>query len=420
MAQTLKFGNKTWATKVGSTLAYNDENGNYKPLPFAFTRSTSATRVNKEGLIEVVTNDRPRIDYTDTSDGVLLLEKAATNLITYSQDFSNSSWTKSNSTVTSGFTSPDGTTNAFKLIESTSSTTEHRVYVTMTTAVSTYSVRAKKAERNWIYIVAGGKGAYFNLENGIIGASNTTANIKALSNGWYECSILTAVLNGSTANIMVAKGDGLEVYTGDGTSGVYIYGAQLEVGNVASSYIPTQGSAVTRVAETATGAGNSEVFSDSQGVLFANIAANQETNSTNARINIHNGSATEMVRLGYTTSQNQIIAVIVANGGVQAAPSTIVSNITLYNKCAIKYKANDFALWVNGFEVGTDSSGTTPSGLNELSFEKHDGVEDFYGKTKEIGYYNTILTDLELETLTSYRSWTSMVNELNLNIIYNG
>ena len=86
MAQTLKFGNKTWATKVGSTLAYNDENGNYKPLPFAFTRSTSATRVNKEGLIEVVKSNVPRIDYTDTSDGCYFLEKAATNLITYSED----------------------------------------------------------------------------------------------------------------------------------------------------------------------------------------------------------------------------------------------------------------------------------------------------------------------------------------------
>ena len=51
MAQTLKFGNGTWATKKGSTLAYNDENGNYKPLPFNFTRATSATRVNKQGLI---------------------------------------------------------------------------------------------------------------------------------------------------------------------------------------------------------------------------------------------------------------------------------------------------------------------------------------------------------------------------------
>ena len=125
MAQTLKFGNKTWATKVGSTLAYNDENGNYKPLPFNFTRSTSATRVNKQGLIEVVTNDRPRIDYTDTSDGVLLLEKAATNLIAYSEAFDNAYWLKNNSSVVSGFVSPYGTNNAFKLVENTSNTSHY-------------------------------------------------------------------------------------------------------------------------------------------------------------------------------------------------------------------------------------------------------------------------------------------------------
>ena len=78
------------------------------------------------------------------------------------------------------------------------------------------------------------------------------------------------------------------------------------------------------------------------------------------------------------------------------------------------------AFWVNGFEVATDTSATMPSGLIELAFDKGDGNDDLYGKTKELGYYDTILTDLELETLTSYKSWTSMVNELNLNIIYNG
>ena len=77
-------------------------------------------------------------------------------------------------------------------------------------------------------------------------------------------------------------------------------------------------------------------------------------------------------------------------------------------------------LWINGFEVDTDNNGSTPIGLNDLSFDRGNGNNDFYGKTKEIGYYDTILTDLELETLTSYKSWTSMVNELNLNIIYNG
>jgi hypothetical protein len=76
-------------------------------------------------------------------------------------------------------------------------------------------------------------------------------------------------------------------------------------------------------------------------------------------------------------------------------------------------------MWVNGFEVLTDTSGATPVGLNEVRFDDGDGNVPFYGKTKEIGYYDEILTDLELETLTSYRTWEAMVKELNLNIIHN-
>ena len=88
MAQKLKFGNGTWATKKGSTLSYNDEGGNFKPLPFTTTRNSIATRVNKEGLIEVVGRDVPRIDYTDSADGVLLLENSATNVLPKSNNFS--------------------------------------------------------------------------------------------------------------------------------------------------------------------------------------------------------------------------------------------------------------------------------------------------------------------------------------------
>jgi len=114
MAQTLKFGNKTWATKVGSTLAYNDENDNYKPLPFAFTRSTSATRVNKQGLIEVVTNDIPRIDYTDGC-GSILLEPQSTNTVTYSENFDQYLLSLITTPIQSGFLAPDGTNTAYKI-----------------------------------------------------------------------------------------------------------------------------------------------------------------------------------------------------------------------------------------------------------------------------------------------------------------
>ena len=92
----------------------------------------------------------------------------------------------------------------------------------------------------------------------------------------------------------------------------------------------------------------------------------------------------------------------------------------LFNKCLIKYKANDFSAWVNGFEIGVDSSGITFSSgtLDRINFDiGYTSSNPFFGKTKEIAYYDEILTDLELETLTSYRSLNELVTELNLNTL---
>ena len=383
MAQTLKFGNKTWATKVGSTLAYNDENGNYKPLPFAFTRSTSATRVNKEGLIEVVTNDRPRIDYTDTSDGVLLLEKAATNLVTYSEDFSQ--WSKINGVVvTDNFTiSPDGTQNASKF--DFNGTNIGRVELTVVTSgTNTQSV-------------------YLKTENGTqkvsIGPGSSNLTEFTVTDQWVRYT-------------HTGSGNFPRILCNDDAS-IYCWGCQYESGDTASSYIPTQGSASTRVAETASGAGNSEVFSDSQGVLFANISQDNDSFNT---ISVSDGGTTDRVTMVY--QNNTIKSILVHNNNVVVLEkSGYLQN--LFHKVAIKYTSSNVSLIVNGFELFTASRGAFADSLNTLQFAQGNGGNNFYGKTKEIGYY-TVLTDLELETLTSYKSWTSMVNELNLNIIYNG
>ena len=118
MSNTLKFGNGQWATKKGSTLAYNDENGNFKPLPFNFERAGTATRVNKEGLIETVGSNIPRIDYP-MIDGVvsgcpsLLLEPQRTNLFPYSEDYSQSVFTRRNCTINQNYAiSPSGLLDA--------------------------------------------------------------------------------------------------------------------------------------------------------------------------------------------------------------------------------------------------------------------------------------------------------------------
>jgi len=410
MAQTLKFGNKTWATKVGSTLAYNDENGNYKPLPFNFTRSTSATRVNKEGLIEVVTNDRPRIDYTDTSDGVLLLEKAATNLVTYSEDFSGGSLnnvTRSLNTLDTLSPSGNNTSDKFTV---TANNADSFLRLTKTIAVQNFSAS--------IY-VKGGIGQKFQF----FVARDSYTEIKDgdfTCNGEWQRFTFSDSFSTTSTTVVI----GLEFGWGSDDSVLnqdyFLWGLQVETGNP-SSYIPTQGSASTRVAETASGSGNSEVFNDSEGVLYLDINYKNIQSVWQGIAITNNNSANNRIFIGINLNTKLLEIYFISGGSILWQPDFELSKINQFQKIALKYKANDLALFVNGFEVATNNSVTTmPIGLSLLGFFGFGTTEPQYGSTKEIGYYDTILTDLELETLTSYKSWTSMVNELNLNIIYNG
>jgi len=399
MAQKLKFGGGTWATKKGSTLAYNDENNNYKPLPFTTTRDSIATRVNKQGLIEVVGNDIPRIDYTDTSDGVLLLEKAATNLITNSEKFVDAPTGATNMDLFSGTitsnstTSPDGNVTAMKFTIGGTSSSLLRIYQSdlSTSSDNTFSIYAKKGTANSLSI----------------DITDVTVVNSILTDEWQRIS----VTNISTSSKFID----VEVLGNVGEY-IYIWGLQAEINSVASSYIPTQGSASTRLADTASGSGNSEVFNDSQGVVFFDVSAFSETNSFEA-ISINDNSTSDRIFMGYYSDD---LYITVVNGGQAKYDVNTPINVKQNNKIAVKYKAQDFSFYLNGFEIDASvgiNGGTTPSGLSKLSFNRGDGVEPFYGKTKELGYYNTVLTDAELEYLTSYRSLSELVTELNLNTL---
>jgi hypothetical protein len=425
MAKQLKFGNGEWYGADGSILAYNDLNDNYKPLPFNFERGSSATRVNKEGLIELVGGNQPRVDYLDSEDGVFLLEKEATNLITYSEDFDNSYWTKSGASVTSGFVSPDGTNNAFKLVEDTS-TGIHQLTRSITNTVAnqySISVFVKENTRNWIRLSSGDGGyVFFNISDNTIGIqTNAVGVIEDIGNGWKRCKItFTAAGTNGSATLRIAESDGVVSYVGQNKS-VYVYGMQYEQGSYATSYIPTQGSAQTRVAEAASGSGNSEVFNDSEGVLFANIAANAD-DLTQRALGLSDGTSSNRMSIVYNDGSSNALRMFVSNPSGTKSYITNSFNITQNNKISIKLNGTSLAFWVNGFEIHTDAlnSAFVNGTLDTFDFAFFDNNTPFYGKTKEIGYYDEILTDLELETLTSYRTWESMVKELNLNVIYNG
>ena len=406
MSATLKFGSGQWATKKGSTLAYNDENGNFKPLPFTFDRSTSATRVNKEGLIEVVSNNEPRIDFLNDSKGALKLEPSRSNLITYSEDFANSSvWGEVNTTFTDNETqSPSGILTG-KLTRNVTTFSCIRDATVSTVLGTTYVFSAfykKDTETTINHGVLNQTTGYvtFNFDTETISItrndnSDTISTdgfgFEKYANGWYRV-YLKFVRKAGSFQAQVARQD-----SGVIGQSTFIYGAQVEQGSYATSYIPTQGSIGTRVAETCSDAGNDQVFNDSEGVLFAEIEGNED--GTNKFITISDGSIQNRVTIIFLS--NNIVAQVRASNSEVFYQTTSGISIENYNKIAVHYKTNQCKLFVNGFQIGsTDTSAAMPSGLNTLEFKDGSGVSPFYGSTKQIQYFDTALTDAELISLT--------------------
>jgi hypothetical protein len=129
---------------------------------------------------------------------------------------------------------------------------------------------------------------------------------------------------------------------------------------------------------------------------------------TNRQSALSDNSSSDRVMINLHATSNQIQGYITNNVGEQADMRYIVADSTLFNKVAVKYKLNDCALWVNGFEVATDTSATMPSSLQVYDFDNYGGSLPFYGKVKQLQYYNSALTDSELEKISSWTSFTDM------------
>jgi hypothetical protein len=401
MAETLNLGNGNWAVKKDSLLAYNSENGNYKPLPFDFTRTSSATVVNKVGLIETVGSGEPRIDFKDNTKGALLLEPSRTNLLQYSEDFTSTEWTKNSvSTPIADSISPDGSLNGYSVTNNATGTCilyDNEIGASLSD--STFSVFFKYKDLQYVSlrIDSPTDTALFDILNGSIVDSDATITprIENYGNGWYRCSIthdsLTAAGN---AVIMWNESGVLNNNTMASTSvGYYVYGAQYEVGSCATSYIPTSGSAVTRVADVCNNGGNEQVINSTEGVLYAEIAALSNDGTTRI-ISLSDGTTANRVNLFFDTT-NTLRAFIT---GVPSIATAAV--ITDNNKVALKFKSEDISVWLNGTEVATSTSAISLSGLSNLSFNQV-GSSNFYGNAKDVRVYDTALTDSELAILTT-------------------
>jgi len=397
MANTLKFGNGEWYGKEGTILAYNDENYNYKPLPFNFERDSRATVVNKDGLIETVGSGQPRIDYKDDSEGALLLEPQRTNSLPYSADFST--WfATGGASVVGNKLGVGGSNDAFEFLSNGSANT--RLYYSLSnTGELSFSVFAKKNTLDYIALYGNGGSnprVWFNLADGTLGNQEGagTGSIESYGNGWYRCTMNWT--SASLVNVRIYNSNENDVF-GGATGSVYIQYAQLEAGSYPTSYIPTQGSAVTRLADSCSQTVPDGVIGQTEGVAYAEIdwKGNDEESIFGV---LHDGTVNNRMDFGYSATFNSFYFNVRTNGSSQGLMQYSSPIVGKY-KIAIAYENNGFALWVNGVKEASDGSGSVPITTKY-------NVGNYIGGGREYPIissklYDTKLTDAELQALTS-------------------
>jgi hypothetical protein len=306
----------------------------------------------------------------------LLVEPAATNLYLRSQEADNAYWTKTNSSIAANSTAaPDGSTTADTLTSTSTSNARYGVNATGLTndGTHTHSVYAKAGTASWLALVSqyAGDGSstatWFNLGSGTVGTVQsqiTSASITSVGDGWYRCS--HTYTNGTGASttheIYVTDGDN----TGNVTNGVniYVWGAQLEAGAVATSYVPTVAASATRAADHVNVAVSTFPYSQSTQSAYGHFIS---------RLINHTGSALRLVEIDDGTNNERIIVasdltpnpdegnLFIVDGGATQVSANAGQLSLAGNKIAAAWSLNNSGIVMDGSAETTDTSCTMPT-----------------------------------------------------------
>jgi hypothetical protein len=352
----------------------------------------------------------PRIDYTNGSCPSLLVEPQRTNLVLRSEEFTNVNWEKgtpitlvSNTTET---TSPQGINNATKATANGTGLIFIRQAVfSGTTSPTTNSIFVKKANNRYVGFRNGGSGVLhdvfdFNTETWT-NNSGSTLSFDRLTNGWYRLkSSRTNTLPNTYISVTIPDNtSGAELTTVSNLT-LYLWGGQSELNVLyATSYIPTVASSVTRNADVISKTGISSLIGQTEGTIYYEFSVPLVENITRA-LSVSGSDTNNRINISTFSSS---IFVRVDVGGANQVNSSAGITVTNMNKVALRYKANDFSLYVNGVNVITDTSGITfpAATLDRISNIQPDSSSPFNGTIKQITLFKTALSNTELAQLTT-------------------
>jgi hypothetical protein len=407
---------------------------------FTVTRATTptanrSTRVNANGFIELVNDGVPRLDYF-ASGGVVgcpaaLIEASGQNLAFQSQAFDVSgNWTQSNVTVTPNVTAtldPAGGNTADLLADSvTTGSTSHRIYTTPVPAsAGSISVVSGTTYSTSLFVKAGTSSVLrivlrrdneavigigdtiFNVTSGTITSGSGT--IENYGNGWYRCTnIGTSNFTGG-ARIFINLYDtaGNQSYIGTaGTNNMYIWGAQLETGSVATSYIPTTSGSVTRNADVISVTGAvSGCIGQTEGTIYAEVDIRNAISRVASILQLRQ-DANNQITVGITTAfgGTNTIAVRGQQAGTFVIGLNQQNNAAGIYKIAFAYKSTDCKLYINGTDTGvtiTVNNAFTAFSFNEIQLGMNNSANQFNDRIRAVALYTTRLTNAQLAALTT-------------------
>jgi hypothetical protein len=365
----------------------------------------------------------PRFDHT--SAGVcrgLLIEESRSNLLQRSEEFGDTYWEKVRATISADQTaSPTGETTADKLINDTTASNNHRVdrgaLSLNLNIVYTVSVFAKASEYSGLALGVDPSnpitGVQFSLSgSGSVTAQNAgyTGTIQNFGNGWFRCTA-TFTSSSTVPNhrlyMYVGQNGTTFSYTGDGTSGIFIWGVQLEAGSFATSYIPTTTGTLARGADVCsiTGANFTSFYNQSEGTLFADVTP-QSIAQLATVLAVNSGSSQNQhgiykTNAALTAAGLRWGATSVLTGfATQAAIATGADVAISRSKLSYAYKLDNFSFAYAGTIVGTDTSGTLPSPTT-MQIGNRDGTLQINGHLAAIRFYKKRLPNAKLQSLTA-------------------
>jgi len=382
----------------------------------AFTRASSKTRTNAAGVVQTIGNNVPPHDYRN-ADGTLsscprlLLEPQRTNLALWSEDFDNATWIKDNSFVTANTTtSPRGFTNADTYAGNGGISQSRFIYQSQSFVSGTQytiSIYAKKNTNNFIQITGGsvvfGATAFanFDLNNGVLGTVGVTATarIENAGNGWYRCSMTAAAISTTTSAGgvygLITSATAARVEANTLSTSVFIWGAQLEAGAYATTFIPTTTAAVTRLADLAIKTGVSSLIGQTSGAIFFDYNKTVENLSM---VSIDT-DANNRIFLESTGGNNLRLRVI--SSGTTTVDNSSTTLVSGRNKIAIAYANNDVVMYHNGTQVFSDNSATIPSTANIRIGANVSNLFPLADGVNQAALFPTRLTNAQLAQLTT-------------------